>query len=71
MFRKAQNACMLGTLFDVPLGTEGRALMATVKVGEKAPEFSLPTEGRTVSLAEFRGKKNVVLLFYPLAWTPV
>ena len=45
--------------------------MATVKVGEKAPEFSLPTQGRTVSLAEFRGKKNVVLLFYPLAWTPV
>ena len=43
-----------------------------VKVGEKAPDFSLPTiDGGTVSLSDFRGQKNVVLSFVPAAWTPV
>jgi peroxiredoxin (alkyl hydroperoxide reductase subunit C) len=43
-----------------------------VKVGDPAPDFSLPTiDGGTVSLAQFRGKKNVVLSFVPAAWTPV
>ena len=43
-----------------------------VKVGDPAPDFSLPTiNGRTITLAEFRGKKNVVLSFVPAAWTPV
>lgn len=43
-----------------------------VKVGDSAPDFSLPTTtGRTVSLGSFLGKKNVVLSFVPAAWTPV
>lgn len=43
-----------------------------VKVGDPAPEFSLPTiDGHTITLAEFRDKKNVVLSFVPAAWTPV
>ncbi len=43
-----------------------------VKVGDPAPDFSLPTiNGRTITLSEFRGKKNVVLSFVPAAWTPV
>ena len=43
-----------------------------VKVGDPAPDFSLPTiDGGTVTLAQFRGKKNVVLSFVPAAWTPV
>ena len=33
--------------------------------GQAAPEFSLPsTEGRDISLAEFRGRSDVVLVFY-------
>jgi len=33
--------------------------------GQPAPEFSLPsTEGRDISLAEHRGKADVVLVFY-------
>ena len=40
-------------------------------VGGKAPEFSLVgTGGKTVSLADFRGKKNLVLYFYPKDHTP-
>ena len=43
-----------------------------LKVGEKAPEFSLPSlSGETVSLGQYLGKKNVVLSFVPGAWTPV
>ncbi len=43
-----------------------------LKVGEEAPDFTLPaTGGREVSLSNYRGKKNVVLVFYPAAFTPV
>ncbi len=37
-----------------------------VQVGEQAPDFTLPAQdGTSVSLKEFRGKKAVVLCFYP------
>jgi peroxiredoxin Q/BCP len=37
-----------------------------VKVGEKAPDFTLPSQmGDNVTLSEYQGKKNVVLYFYP------
>jgi len=39
-------------------------------VGETAPGFTLKTIGlKEVSLKDYQGK-NVVLLFYPLDWTP-
>ena len=43
-----------------------------LKVGDRAPDFELTdTEGQKVRLSDFRGKQNVVIAFYPLAWTPV
>lgn len=43
-----------------------------LKVGDVAPEFTLPTvKGGAVSLSQYIGKKNVVLSFVPAAWTPV
>ena len=43
-----------------------------VKVGDKAPDFTLKDlNGKHISLSRFRGKKNVVLSFVPAAWTPV
>jgi peroxiredoxin len=43
-----------------------------VKVGEKAPEFTLPSlSGKKISLSQFKGKQNVVISFVPAAWTPV
>jgi peroxiredoxin len=43
-----------------------------VRVGEKAPDFTLPSlSGKKVSLHQFLGRKNVVLSFVPAAWTPV
>jgi peroxiredoxin Q/BCP len=39
--------------------------------GDRAPEFTLlATGGNTISLADFRDKKNVVLYFYPKDDTP-
>jgi peroxiredoxin len=39
-------------------------------VGDPAPDFTLRTVGlKEVGLKDFRGK-NVVILFYPLDWTP-
>lgn len=45
----------------------------TPSVGDRAPEFSLPVElGQDpVRLADYKGDKNVVLLFFPFAWSPV
>jgi peroxiredoxin len=43
-----------------------------VKIGQPAPDFTLPSISKEkISLSQFRGKKNVVLSFVPAAWTPV
>ena len=43
-----------------------------VKVGDTAPDFTLPSiAGKRVTLSQYRGKKNVVVSFVPAAWTPV
>jgi len=40
-------------------------------IGQPAPDFSLTSHtGALVKLSDYRGK-NVVLAFFPLAWTPV
>ncbi len=42
----------------------------TLKVGDKAPDFTLPDQnGQRVKLSSFMGKKNVVVAFYVLAFT--
>jgi peroxiredoxin len=48
----------------------------TLKVGDMAPDFTLPAargtaDTDTLTLSDYRGKKNVVLAFYPFAFTPV
>ncbi len=51
-----------------------------LEVGDEAPDFELNATGDTagkggprkkIRLSDYRGKKNVVLAFYPAAFTPV
>ena len=45
---------------------------STLKVGDKAPDFTLRDQnGNEVTLSSYVGKKNVVLVFYPLSFTSV
>jgi peroxiredoxin Q/BCP len=47
-------------------------MSATLTVGTEAPDFSLPANtGRNITLSSFRGKKHVVLFFYPKDMTPI
>ena len=44
------------------------------EVGDMAPDFELKSnlaKDKRVRLSDFRGQQNVVVAFYPLAWTPV
>jgi peroxiredoxin len=51
---------------QVPQGREHSYL----KVGDKAPDFTLPaTNNTTFKLSDYKGKKNVVLAFFPAAFT--
>ncbi len=46
------------------------AVMA-VEVGEKAPDFTLPsTLGKEISLSQFKGKKHVLVQFYSTDFNP-
>lgn len=45
--------------------------MTFPKIGNMAPKFTLQNQrGKDISLVDYRGKKNVVLYFYPKAMTP-
>jgi mycoredoxin-dependent peroxiredoxin len=44
----------------------------TIEVGQQAPDFTLPNQhGEPVTLSAFRGRQNVVVVFYPWAFTTV
>lgn len=46
------------------------AAAAELKVGDKAPDFSLQgSDGKTYSLEQFRGKSAVVVAWFPKAFT--
>ncbi|MEI6867268.1 MAG: redoxin domain-containing protein, partial [Actinomycetes bacterium] len=41
-----------------------------LEIGSAAPDFSLKDQhGQVVTLSSFKGKKNVVILFYPYSFT--
>jgi peroxiredoxin len=45
--------------------------MIMISVGTEAPDFALETHfGTKFKLSDYRGRSNVLLLFYPLDWTP-
>jgi hypothetical protein len=59
-------AVFLAFMLVAPLAS----MAATLKVGDKAPDFTLlDTNWKQVKLDDFLGKKNIVLAFYVLAFT--
>ncbi|WP_019498273.1 peroxiredoxin [Pseudanabaena sp. PCC 6802] len=42
-----------------------------VEIGQKAPDFTLPSDRGDITLSRYQGKTNVVLAFYPGDFTPV
>ena len=46
--------------------------MATIETGSSAPDFDLQVDGdERVRLSDFRGRRNVLLVFHPRAFTPI
>ena len=61
---------LLAVLSVVALGQQTPPVKTHLKVGDKAPDFTLrATDGKTYKLSDFKGKKNVVLAIYVLAFT--
>jgi hypothetical protein len=63
---------LLGALVcgSMMLAQESGPPSSTLKVGDRAPDFTLPsTDGGTVHLASLIGKSTIVLAFFPAAFT--
>lgn len=59
------------TSVAVALAFAALSAEASLKVGDKAPAFTLPaTTGQKLSLADYLGKKNIVLFGFIGAFTP-
>jgi len=63
MVKQMRSLLLLGVLLAGVLFVAGVA--TALEVGEKAPDFTLPsTTGEKISLSQFQGKKPVLLEFY-------
>jgi peroxiredoxin len=57
--------------YRVKLHVRKEANVMKLYVGQAAPDFNLPSHlDKDIKLSDYLGK-NVVLVFFPLAWTPV
>ena len=61
---------LLAVLSATALAQQATPPKTNLKVGDPAPDFTLrATDGKTYKLSDFKGKKNVVLAIYVLAFT--
>lgn len=66
-----RNLLLAGAALAAPLAGQAPPAPKThLKVGDMAPDFELSsTAGKKIKLSSFRGEKNVVLAFFPAAFT--
>ena len=70
MRRDVFGLALLLAFATAALAQQPAAPRTQLKVGDEAPDFTLADNNRNqVRLSDFRGKKNVVLAFYVLAFT--
>ena len=68
--RSLLSFVLLALLSVLALGQQQPPVKTHLKVGDAAPDFTLrATDGKTYKLSDFKGKKNVVLAIYVLAFT--
>jgi len=68
--RLSISVVLLAVLSVVALAQTPTPPKTNLKVGDPAPDFTLrATDGKTYKLSDFKGKKNVVLAIYVLAFT--
>ena len=64
------SIALLAVFSIVALAQQPTPPKTHLKVGDAAPDFTLrATDGKTYKLSDFKGKKNVVLAIYVLAFT--
>ena len=64
------RALAAGAVFAAVLAAQQAPPKTQLKVGDEAPDFTLPdTDNKPVKLSDFRGKKVVVLAFFVAAFT--
>ena len=63
VFSQGAVSAQTGSKEEVPTDLD------RVRVGQPAPDFTLEdSDGKSISLADYRGKKNVILVFYRGYW---
>jgi peroxiredoxin Q/BCP len=70
MIKKPLGLALLLAISVAAMAQQPAPIKTHLKVGDPAPNFTLPgTDGKTYTLSDFKGKKSVVLAFYVLAFT--
>jgi thioredoxin-dependent peroxiredoxin len=65
-----RNAWILAAVLMMGTGTNAQQPAAELKVGDPAPDFTLPgSDGKTYKLSDYKGKKAVVVAWFPKAFT--
>jgi AhpC/TSA family protein len=66
-----RRAIRVMAILLVLVGLSAPVTVSALEVGDKAPDFELPSsQGGKLKLSSFQGKKNVLIQFYVLDFTP-
>ena len=71
MEKRSTYLIRLGLGVALVVASLSTSVALALEVGERAPDFTLPsTTGEKISLSEFQGKKHVLIQFYSMDFNP-